>query len=94
MAAVLQEDPRKSPNWRHHKNACPFYRERWFPENNLVAGEPIYQVFCMQNTPPATNDEQDKCLHSRFVCWRLAEGAAEDQPEPAQKVRARQRASR
>ena len=98
MAAVLKEDPGKSPNWRQHKNACPHYRERWFPENNPAAGEPIYQVFCMQNTPPVTNDEQDKCLHSRFVCWRLAgkraeNASADDQPQTAQKVKARARSS-
>ncbi|HEY7350340.1 MAG TPA: hypothetical protein VH599_18645 [Ktedonobacterales bacterium] len=91
MAAALKEDPGKSPNWRHHKNACPFYRERWFPEHNLAAGEPIYQVFCMQNTPPVTSEEQDKCLHSRFVCWRLAGKSAEDQPRPPQKTKARAR---
>ncbi|HLV99640.1 MAG TPA: hypothetical protein VKT82_13285 [Ktedonobacterales bacterium] len=96
MAAVLKEDPGTSPNWRHHKNACPHYRERWFPENNLAAGEPIYQVFCMQNTPPVTSDEQDKCLHSRFVCWRLAGKAADRPPAeersqsaPKMKVRVR-----
>lgn len=98
MAAVLKEDPGTSPNWRHHKNACPHYRERWFPENNLAAGEPIYQVFCMQNTPPVTSDEQDKCLRSRFVCWRLAGKAAnsqpeEEQPQAARKARARVRTS-
>ncbi|HEY7124115.1 MAG TPA: hypothetical protein VH540_09215 [Ktedonobacterales bacterium] len=76
MAAILNEDPRTSINWRQHKNGCPFYRERWFPNNNLLAGEPIYQVFCMKDTPPVTSDEQDKCLHSRHQCWRLAEAAA------------------
>jgi hypothetical protein len=36
----------------------------------------MYQVFCMQNTPPVTSEEQEKCLHSRHQCWRLAEAAA------------------
>jgi len=98
VAAVLKEDPGTSPNWRLHKNACPHYRERWFPENNLAAGEPIYQVFCMQNTPPVTSDEQDKCLHSRFVCWRLAEKSTDsqpgkEQPQSAHKAKARVRTS-
>ncbi len=93
MAAVLKEDPGKSPNWRHHKNACPYYRERWFPENNLAAGEPIYQVFCMQNTPPVTSGEQEKCLSSRFVCWRLAGKCAEEQTQPAPKTKTRARSS-
>jgi hypothetical protein len=98
VAAVLKEDPGTSPNWRHHKNACQHYRERWFPENNLAAGEPIYQVFCTQNTPPVTNDEQDKCLHSRFTCWRLAGKAAgnqstEERPQSAPKMKVRVRTS-
>lgn len=32
----------------------------------------MYQVFCMQGTPPVTWEEQDKCLHSKSSCWRLA----------------------
>ena len=97
--AALKEDPETSPNWRHHKNACPHYRERWFPENNVAAGEPIYQVFCTQNTPPVTSDEQDKCLSSRFVCWRLAaaksaqEHSSEDTPQSAHKAKVRVRTS-
>lgn len=32
----------------------------------------MYQVFCMQGTPPVTWEEQDRCLHSKSGCWRHA----------------------
>src|SRR5262245_13855846 len=76
VAAILDEDPRTNINWRQHKNGCPFYRERLFPRDNLLAGEPLYQVFGMKDTPPLTNEEQEKCLQSKYQCWRLAEAAA------------------
>jgi hypothetical protein len=47
------------------------YRERWFPCNDAAVGEPMYQVFCMQGTPPATLEEQDRCMHSKSGCWRV-----------------------
>jgi hypothetical protein len=72
-AYTLNTNPAENSNWRKHKNACPFYRERWFPGNNHAAGEPLYQVFCMKNTPPVTSEEQDKCFQSKSICWRLAE---------------------
>jgi hypothetical protein len=67
----LREDPREHCDWRRHKNGCPNYRERWFPNSDPTRGEPMYQVFCLMNTPPATLEEQDKCLASRTRCWRL-----------------------
>ncbi|HLY30915.1 MAG TPA: hypothetical protein VKQ36_07790 [Ktedonobacterales bacterium] len=67
-------DPRESIDWRRHRHGCPYYRERWFPQSDLEAGEPMYQVFCLMNTPPESWAEQDKCLVSRTRCWRLAEG--------------------
>ena len=70
---TIETNPAESASWRKHKNACPFYRERWFPGNDVFAGEPMYQVFCLKNTPPVTLDEQDKCFRSRTCCWRLAE---------------------
>jgi hypothetical protein len=76
LAATLNEDPRTNSNWRQHKSGCPFYRERWFPNNDVLAGEPMYQVFCMKDTPPVTSDEQTKCLQSQHQCWRLVEAAA------------------
>lgn len=72
MTAELNEDPRERSDWRRHKNGCPFYRERWFPHSEPSDGEPMYQVFCLMNTPPETFEEQDKCLASRTRCWRLA----------------------
>lgn len=33
----------------------------------------MYQVFCMQGTPPVTLEEQEKCFRSKACCWRLAE---------------------
>lgn len=34
----------------------------------------LYHVICLQNTPPATLDEQECCLESRTSCWRLRSG--------------------
>jgi hypothetical protein len=38
-----------------------------------MAGEPMYQVFCMKGTPPVTLEEQERCFRSKACCWRLAE---------------------
>ncbi len=83
----LGQHPGESIDWRRHRHGCPDYRERWFPYSNPDAGEPMYQVFCMRNTPPETWEEQDKCLASRTQCWRLAETrragqAARDDDDP------------
>lgn len=72
LSGTIETNPSESSNWRRHRNACPFYRERWFPDNDVAAGEPMYQVFCMKGTPPITLEEQDRCLHSKSCCWRLA----------------------
>ena len=72
LAATIETNPSENSNWRKHRNACPFYRERWFPCNDVMAGEPMYQVFCMKGTPPITLEEQERCLHSKTCCWRLA----------------------
>ena len=72
LAGTIETDPSENSNWRKHKNACPFYRERWFPCND-VSGEPMYQVFCLKNTPPVTAEEQEKCFRSKTKCWRLTE---------------------
>ncbi len=69
----LSDNPRDSINWRRHRNGCPHYRVRWFPDSDLAAGEPMYQVYCLENTPPETFEEQEKCLASRTQCWRIAE---------------------
>jgi hypothetical protein len=52
--------------------ACPFYRERWIGDGEVLEGRTVlYHVICLQNTPPATIDEQQCCLESRTSCWRL-----------------------
>jgi hypothetical protein len=52
--------------------ACPFYRERWIGDGELLEGRTVlYHVICLQDTPPATIDEQQYCLESRTSCWRL-----------------------
>jgi hypothetical protein len=86
VAGTIEVNPSENSNWRKHKNACPMYRERWFPCNDISAGEPMYQVFCMQGTPPVTWEEQDRCMHSKNGCWRRAHEASCREPE--QKKRA------
>jgi hypothetical protein len=71
--------------------ACPFYRERWIGDGEQHEGRTVlYHVICLQNTPPATIEEQQYCLESRTSCWRLRAGkrhqrppAPESEPEPA-----------
>ena len=36
----------------------------------------LYQIYCLQNTPPLTPDEQDRCMKARTRCWRLEPAAA------------------
>ena len=65
-----------NPNWRRHKGACAFYRERW------TAGDEVgddgcrllYQIFCLMNTPPLSAAEQDRCMAATHGCWRLTQG--------------------
>lgn len=52
--------------------ACPFYRERWIADDEDREGRLIlYDSICLQNTPPETLDEQDRCMEARGTCWRL-----------------------
>ncbi|HEY0581500.1 MAG TPA: hypothetical protein VGE94_04910 [Chloroflexota bacterium] len=52
--------------------ACPFYRERWIGDDEVLEGRTVlYHVICLQNTPPTTIDEQQCCLESKTSCWRL-----------------------
>jgi len=90
LASTIEINPAENSNWRKHKNACPFYRERWFPGNDVAAGEPMYQVFCMKGTPPITLEEQERCLHSKTCCWRLAK---KQQTTPEQTVAEEETAS-
>lgn len=50
----------------------------------------MYQVFCMQGTPPVTWEEQDKCMHSKACCWRLADSKTSQKttdPSPSSAAR-------
>jgi hypothetical protein len=78
LAGTIETHPEENSNWRRHKNACPHYRERWFPCND-VSGEPMYQVFCLKGTPPETLEEQEKCFRSKVGCWRLAQRNKQNQ---------------
>jgi len=31
----------------------------------------LYEIYCLQDTPPVTIEEQDRCMHSPSMCWRL-----------------------
>ncbi|HEY7063670.1 MAG TPA: hypothetical protein VII06_19485 [Chloroflexota bacterium] len=45
----------------------------------------LYQIICLQNTPPVDLAEQDRCMKSRTRCWRLARTKAKatsGDPEP------------
>ena len=86
----LSENPAQSINWRRHRNGCPFYRVRWYANSDLAAGEPMYQVYCMMNTPPETFEEQERCLASRTQCWRIADATdSQDARIPLNSVRRR-----
>ena len=53
-----------------------------------MAGEPMYQVFCMKGTPPVTLEEQERCFRSKTCCWRLAEKhtSSTEQQTPTEEV--------
>lgn len=53
-----------SINYRRHRNACRYYREKWDVEHAL------YQSICLRDTPPLTQEEQERCFTSRLRCWR------------------------
>ncbi|HEX9414846.1 MAG TPA: hypothetical protein VF916_15175 [Ktedonobacterales bacterium] len=91
MTADLRDDPREHSDWRRHKTGCPNYRERWFPNSNPAAGEPLYQVFCLLNTPPTSFEEQQLCLASRTCCWRLAAAEARPAAHPVERSRGTKR---
>jgi hypothetical protein len=61
-----------NPNWRRHKNACAFYRERWCAEEET--GDEgcvlLYQIICLHGTPPLNAQEQEQCMRPRTFCWR------------------------
>ena len=61
-----------NPNWRRHRNACIYYRERWTADEEM--GDEgcvlLYQIICLHNTPPLNEDEQARCMKPRTACWR------------------------
>ena len=61
-----------NPNWHRSKGWCPYYRERWAigQEPDGQGGRLLYQIICLQNTPPVTEPEQAECMKTRSICWR------------------------
>ena len=77
-AAIIKDNP----NWRRYRHACIYYRERWAVDGEVgVDGRALlYQIICLQNTPPLLPEEQALCMRARKKCWRL-EGARPGAPE-------------
>jgi hypothetical protein len=44
----------------------------------------LYQIICLQNTPPENVAEQDRCMKSRTRCWRLARAKGRVKAEEAE----------
>jgi hypothetical protein len=45
-------------------------------------GRPLlYQIICLQDTPPVSSDEQQLCLQARKKCWRLGRKRARARTE-------------
>ena len=61
-----------NPNWHRSKGWCPYYRERWAigQESDGQGGRLLYQIICLQNTPPESEPEQAECMKTRSKCWR------------------------
>jgi hypothetical protein len=61
--------------FRRHRGACPFYRENWVNSGDEARPEAreivLYEIYCLQDTPPVTAEEQDRCMHSPRMCWRI-----------------------
>ena len=74
-----------NPNWHRSKGWCPFYRERWSIGNEPdgQGGVLLYQIICLQNTPPETEPEQAQCMKTRSVCWRLQQERRSSRKRPA-----------
>lgn len=63
-------------SFRKHEHACCFYRERWLPGEAQLndRGELVlYEVYCLQDMPPSTPEEQALCFQHRNTCWRTGE---------------------
>jgi hypothetical protein len=61
-----------NPNWHRSKGWCPYYRERWAigQEPDGQGGRLLYQIICLNNTPPESEAEQAECMKTRSKCWR------------------------
>lgn len=59
-----------SINFRRHKGACTFYRERWNFDPDAEEPGLLYQVFCLKGFPPETQEQQDQCMVAKTGCWR------------------------
>lgn len=61
--------------FRRHKGACPYYRENWVNSGDLLDREArdltLYEIYCLKDTPPLTAQEQQRCMRSAHICWRL-----------------------
>jgi hypothetical protein len=62
-----------------------YYREHWIvedgrrtPEGELV----LYEIYCLQNTPPVDQEEQAQCFQKRNTCWRTGELLSRMPPVP------------
>ncbi len=80
-----------NPNWHRHRNWCPLYRERWVVgnESDGQGGLLLYQIICLQNTPPETEDEQAQCMRGRTTCWRVQRAAKSAKKRAAESVGSR-----
>jgi hypothetical protein len=67
---------RDQDRFRRFKTGCPYYRENWVVacEQAVADGGEIvlYEIYCLRDLPPVTQEDQDKCLRSRYGCWRLS----------------------
>jgi len=77
---------RDHPDWRRYRQACPYYRERWAvdDEQGVDGNVLLYQIICLQNTPPENQTEQDRCMKSRTRCWRLPRTKGRAAAEPTE----------
>ena len=61
--------------FRRHRGACPHYRENWINAGDLRDPEArdltLYEIYCLKDTPPLTAQDQQRCMRSPHVCWRL-----------------------
>jgi len=42
----------------------------------------LYEVYCLQDMPPTTGEEQAQCFQRRTTCWRTGELLSRMPPVP------------